>query len=145
MSGGKCQLFTKVFLDLLCNNCCLPVLIRIASIRLLHTTYNFILKLENFPKYLLSSYQKNFVGTKKHVRIQSKWAIGIRVIEVLLWMSCNIRKWSLRHVFAQIGQNPHYSSIYSTILDDWVMEQWKAWSDCEDAQTDLWINCPYIC
>ena len=56
------------------------------------STHNihFMIKCENFPKishkYLFFGSQENFQGTKKRVRIShSKRAIGVRVIEILLY------------------------------------------------------------
>ena len=71
-------------LDPLFNNGMFRVLIRIAPV-LMSTQNIFMIKQENFPKCLFFlSYQKNFTGSPKCVRIiQDKRAIGVRVIEVL--------------------------------------------------------------
>ena len=52
-----------------------------------------MIKLENFPKYLFSwAVRRISVGTQKRVRIiHGKRAIGVRVIEVLLYI---ISLWS---------------------------------------------------
>ena len=77
---------------LLYKNGMLRVLIRIASMRWflwVHTTYNFLIKQEKCLKYLLIlSCQKNFIRTQKRdIITRGKRAIGVRVIEVLLYIS----------------------------------------------------------
>ena len=42
-------------------------------------------KTRTFLKHLFSSYRKNFVGTQKRI-ITGKRAIGVRVIEILLYL-----------------------------------------------------------
>ena len=72
----------------------LSVLIKSSRV---HTTYNFMIKLENVPKYLFS-YRKHFVGTQKCVRIiQGKRAIGVQVIQVLMHTSTTPSKDIQKH------------------------------------------------
>ena len=46
------------------------------------------MKIRKFPEiFVFWSFQKNFIGTQKLVRIShGKWAIGVRAIEVQLYM-----------------------------------------------------------
>ena len=55
-----------------------------------YTTCNFMIR--KFPYiFVFLSYRTNFVGTQKRIRIiQGKRAVGVRVIEVLLYFGNNI-------------------------------------------------------
>ena len=76
------------------------------------STYNlqFYKKRRKFLKYFFfSSYRKNFVGTKKRVRIShGKRAIGVRAIEVQLYLEGGPVMWKL----------PLYLHVNQKSIDD---------------------------
>ena len=73
-------------------------------------------KIKKNPIFVFLSYRKNVVGTQKRVRIShGKRAIGVRAIEVLLYLQTKKSNFSLliRTTWSQTNLGPVVQSIVS--------------------------------